>query len=320
MRVSLRVLLVLAALPVSRPARSDDSSSAIDELKTGYALKQAGKCAEAIPHFAASFRADPKPKALLNRADCEEQTGDLVAARVHATQGRDLAQQQKDGELIGVADQQLSRLDDKLPRLTVRVPANAPAGVSVTSDGVAIQASSVGVAMALSPGPHHLVAKAPGHLPHSVDITLVEGDRQNIELEPGAATAVPLAVGAATPPTSQPIEASDASSSSARQILTYGAFGIGGAGIIAGIAVGVAAGSKHTALEGECTGNNCPLSAKGDLDAFHSLRTWSTVGYAVGLAGLAGGVALWLTTPKETQRNTARFWIGPASAGVHGSF
>ena len=51
MRFSVGVLLVLATLPVPASARGDDSSSAIDELKAGYALKQSGKLPRSDPAF-----------------------------------------------------------------------------------------------------------------------------------------------------------------------------------------------------------------------------------------------------------------------------
>ncbi len=117
-------------------ARGDDSANAVDELKAGYALKQAGNCTEAIPHFLASYRADPKPKALLNLADCLAQTSDLLSARGYATQGRDLADQQHDAELTGVADDQLAAIDKRLPRLTIRIASAAPPDSKVSRDGV----------------------------------------------------------------------------------------------------------------------------------------------------------------------------------------
>jgi hypothetical protein len=86
-----------------------------------------------------------------------------------------------------------------------------------------------------------------------------------------------------------------------------------------GVVTGVAAGSKHSALENECTGNNCPASAQSDLDGFHSLRTVSTVGYVIGLAALAGGVVLWLTAPK-TMEARAAVWVTPSSTGISGRF
>ena len=126
-------LLAFAFLSLSSaPAGADD---ALGELKTGYALKQAGRCAEAIPHFTRSFELDPKPKAILNLADCEAQTGDLVDARSHAARGGELASQVDDTKLQSVAADQLAAIDTRLPKLTIRLAAGSPPGCSVTLDG-----------------------------------------------------------------------------------------------------------------------------------------------------------------------------------------
>ena len=108
-----------------------------------------------------------------------------------------------------------------------------------------------------------------------------------------------------------------------------GALSFGVVGLAIGAGAGVAADSKHATLAGECTSNGaCPASSRGTIDDFHTLKTWSTVGYAVGAAGLIGaGVAgiLWLVRPGTSQtglvsRLVARAWIGVGSAGVAGSF
>jgi hypothetical protein len=291
-----------------------DSTGAIDELKVGYSLKQAGKCAEAIPHFLASYRAEPTPKALLNLADCEEQTDQLLAASGHAEEGRDLARQQNDKVLVDVAAAQLTAIDQKLPRLTIDLAPGAPIGSAVTCDGSAVRAASIGVAVPLDPGPHRLVVMAPGRAQRVVNVTLKTGSRTEIAVQPGE----PLP---AEPPGGEaergPAHPED-SGPQVRRMWTYGAFGLGAAGIAEGVATGIAAGSKHGALEQQCTGNDCPSSAQSTLDSFHSLRTWSTVGYIVGIAGLAGGTVLWLTAPKTGA--SAALWIGPACAGAAGRF
>ena len=304
-------------------AQAGDVTSAAEELKQGYILKLGGNCGEAIRHFVASYRLDPRPKAVLNLADCERQTGDLLAARGHATEGRELARRQNDAELVGVAEQQLATIDRRLARLTIRLSPGAPVGSVVARNGVNLDTSSLGVAAALNPGTYHIVATAPGHAQHQSDVTLGEGAREDIEVQPGPAVvdARPAAIPPTVPATIEPTEGSGTpSSGSTRTALTYGAFGVGAAGIVVGVAVGVAAGSKHSTLEGECTGNNCPSSAQSDIDSFRSLRTWSTVGYVVGFVGLAGGAVLLLTAPRAVSDTTAHVWIGPASAGLAGAF
>jgi hypothetical protein len=118
----LAVLVVAPALPARR-ALADGTSDAMQELKRGYALKQAGDCHGAIPHFVASQSLLPSAKALLNLADCEQRLGDLVAARAHAQEGRALAREQNDSELVAVADALIAAIDEKLPRAPVVAPA-----------------------------------------------------------------------------------------------------------------------------------------------------------------------------------------------------
>jgi hypothetical protein len=315
MRESLTTALVvaLAASLVSKPAFGADPPGAVDELKEGYALKQAGKCGEAIPHFLASYQAEPTSKALLNLADCEQQTDRLLSAKGHAEEGRDLARQQNDKVLVDVAETQLATIDQKMPRLTIHLTPRAPVGSGVLCDGSAVGAASMGVAVPLDPGPHRVIAIAPGRAQRVFNVTLIEASRTEIAVEPGG----PL-VADAPSATAEP--GPEGSGSPTRQILSYGVLGLGAAGIVVGVATGIAAGSKHAALEGECTENNCPTSAQSDLDGFRALRTWSTVGYVVGIAGLAGGTVLWLTAPKTGERSAAALWIGPAFAGAAGRF
>jgi hypothetical protein len=308
-------LTVVIASLAERGALGADSPLAIDELKTGYALKQAGKCEDAIPHFLASYRADPRPKALLNLADCEQQLHLLLAASDHARQGLSLARQQQDRVLTDVAQGQLDAIDHKLPRLIVRMAPEAPAGTSAVRDGTVLGADALEVPVPLDPGAHRVVAMAPGRAQREFEVILVEGQHAEIEVEPGA----PIETGAAAE-AAMALSGHDDAGPSTRRLLTYGVLGVGGAGIIVGVAVGIAAGSKHSAIDRECNDSStCPSSAQGDIDSFHSLRTWSTIGYVSGVAGLATGVVLWLTAPKSDTPASA-LWLGPASAGVAGRF
>ena len=160
------------------------------------------------PHFLASFRADPKPKAALNLADCLAQTGDLLSARGYATQGRDLADQQHDTELVGVADEQLAAIDKRLPRLTIRIASSAPPDSKVSRDGVVVGAASFGVAAALNPGPHRIVVTASGRVDAEFDVTLAEGAAEEIEVHPGVALARVANAVPSSPPRAEDAEGS----------------------------------------------------------------------------------------------------------------
>jgi hypothetical protein len=309
-------LVFAATLLATRASYAGDPSAALDELKAGYELKKGGNCREALPHFTRSFELDAKPKALLNLADCEQRLGDLVVAQNHATQGRQLAQLQGDAELTGVADEQLAAIDKRLPRLAIRLAPGAPADSRVSRDGVLLELTSLGVLFGVNSGAHTIVVTAHGHAERRFDVTVAEGAHEQIGVEPGPT----IAIGRATPAA----VASEHDTSQASRFLVYGAIGVGAVGLTVGIATGLAAGSKHSELEGECQPNgDCPSSAQGDLDGFRSLKTWSTVGYVVGAAGLVGGAVLWLWLPKDRSYGpgpSARLWIGPESITLRGWF
>jgi hypothetical protein len=297
-------------------AHADDAPDALDELKQGYALKQAGRCQEAIAHFARSFDRDPTAKALLNRADCEAKVGDLAAAQDHAAQGRQLAIERNDAELAGLAAEQLAAIEKKIPHLTITMAPNAPANCTVSRDGVPVDPATLGAAVGVNPGEHAVVANASGYPPRTFYVTLAEGETARIKVQPGAKLASPAE--AATSGTSAPPESSHGSTG---RLLAFAAGGIGVAGLVVGIATGIAAATKHGTLESHCAGNNCPPSEQSELDSFHTLRTASTVAYAIGLVGIAGGAVLWLTVGRPRSNGAGvGAWLGPASAGVGGSF
>jgi hypothetical protein len=313
------VFAIALALPVPRNARGDDSPNATDELKQGYALKQSGRCAEAIPHFLASYHADPHPKALLNLADCESQTGDLVAAQGHATQGRQLALQRNDQELADVGEQQLVAIDKKLPRLTIRLAADAPPGSSVSRDGSTVDPAALGVPVGVNAGLHTVVVSAPGYSERRFEVTLESATTEQVDVQPGSK--VGPEGNASAPTIGRPSESDQSDSPRTFKVLALTAMGIGAAGLVVGVATGLSASSKHSSLQNNCKANDCPTSEQGELDSFRSLRTFSTIGYVVGFAGLAGCVAFWLTAPPDKPAGAgAGLWLGPASAGVSGVF
>ncbi|MGO9838726.1 MAG: hypothetical protein ACLP1X_31490 [Polyangiaceae bacterium] len=312
----MRVLATVAAVAVfafGRTALADKSSEAVAELKTGYALKQSGACAEAIPHFDRSYQLDPKPKALLNRADCEAKLGDLVAAQRHASEGRDLARTANDPDLWNVADDQLAAIEKKLAYLTIRLAPGAPTGAVVSMDGMRFD-RALGFPSAANPGAHSILVTAPGRNPRAFAVALTAGASAVVEVEPGPSLDAAPTNAEATVPTKE------APAPFPRMPLLVASLSVAGLGTLVGFGAGVAATSKHDALASECPGGVCPPSAQGNVDSFHSLRTWSTVGYVFGVLGLAGGAVLWFAIPSDQGRLAPRAWIAPGRVGVAGSF
>jgi hypothetical protein len=315
---ALRRALILAGaamvLATSAAAQASDPVAALEQLKQGYALKQEGKCREAIPRFVESQRLDPQAKALLNLADCEDQLGDFVGAQTHAIAARSLATRQGNAELIDVADGRVAALDKRMPWLTIALARGAPAESVVTLDSSKLGAGSLGAVLAANPGMHVIVVRALGHAAKTFSVVLTEGAHITIEVAPGASLAAQAPRDGASP-------------GDARKITTRTtvALGLGGAGVV-GLVVGGIFGfvSKSTyegALKSCDNGNPSACSDRGihDGQTAHGQATMSTIGFVTGGVLLAGGAVLYLTAPKDGGASI-RLTVGPSAFHVRGAW
>ena len=323
MRLVTSALLVVASIALPARARADDASTAVSELKVGYALKQAGNCREARPHFLASVRLSATAKALLNAADCESRTGDFVSAKLHATQGRELARQGPDGaELVSVADDLLASIDKRLAHLTIKLGAGAPTDCTVLRDGVAIDAATIGTPSDENPGPHAVTVKAVGHDDRAYDVSLGEGQRSELVVDVGAAAPTiapnPYGQAAVTPdkPASSSTEAPSlwATITATRRNEIAAALVVGGVlSAFVGSAFGIAAISNNNAsnANGHCDSTGCDPTGVSLRNTALTDATLSTVLFVVGLASIGGGVALYLTAPRSEATAATGIQLAP---------
>jgi hypothetical protein len=287
----------LAFLLVCAPAFGDDPAAALEQLRNGYALKKAGRCADALPHFVESERLDPQPKTLLNMADCEDQLSDLVHAQQHAALARDLARQSGNEELLSIAEKQLAELDKRLPRLTLRVASDAPPNVVVSRDGTALGSVSLGVPLPINPGNHVVTVSAPGHADARYEIRLAEGAQQTLDVRAGAAQPTP------SPPSPEQAPVTPrASSGSLQKTFAWVSLGIGVVGVGVGSVFGVLAIKKNhdSNAGGHCDSTGCDATGKSLRNEALGDATISTVAFAVGLVAIAGGIVLWATAPSPS--------------------
>jgi hypothetical protein len=216
----------------------------------------------------------------------------------------------------GEADQ----LAKRIPTVTLIVSGpDATAPLHVTVDGAVVAPETVRLARKLDPGRHTIIVAASGFAPTTTTVELSEGTDRSVQvsLSPGAPRE---AVNVAAAPQSTQPQTGAANGSKGVPVLALAVGGVGVAGIVVGAATALAATSTHSKLQGECTGSMCPSSAQGDLDAFHTQRTISGVGYVVGALGIVGGATIWFVTPSRPSESSARLWIGPTSASLRGTF
>jgi hypothetical protein len=99
--------------------------------------------------------------------------------------------------------------------------------------------------------------------------------------------------------------------------LTFASFGLGAAGLITGSVAGIWVLTKHSSLSSSCQNDVCPSADAGDVSTYRTLANVSTAAFIVAGVGAAAGVTLLLTEPKA---KTLGAYLGPASAGVIGTF
>lgn len=309
------LLVVALAAGQARAQAQEGNSSALAEqlFNQGRDLVKANQWAEACPKFEASLRYDPVLGTRLNLATCYEHIGKLASAWGLYRESGELAKKAGDTKRAEYAQKQAAALEPRLPKLAISAPANPPAGFVVKRDDTTVDAGALGVALYVDPGTHQVTASAPGFETFTVTVTVTEGKTETLAVPNLAARpAAPVAPSVEKPVQSaEPAPAPRGSISRSRKLL---AFGIGGAGVVAGVVgvvFGLQASSKNsdaTHLCGSdlvCTDKDAYNQAKQDVSDAKSKATLSTVMFGVGLAAIAGGVVVLVTAPREPERATA---------------
>lgn len=335
------VLIALTAtLIVPRALRAQDSKAAAEALfDEGRRLMGESKYAEACEKFQKSQEIDPSVGTLLNLGDCLEKSKKVASAWGRYKEAGNLAAKLGDPRAKTAAER-AAALQARVSTLTISVPAAAKVdGLQVSLDGAVVAASLLGVPSPVDAGNHVVSASAPGKKPWKTEVSLAESERKSVEVQalgPDDGTGTPTE----TPPaaaegdkSSNPSEGgasaggsvtSDSLKPKTKQ-RTYAliAGGVGVVGLGVGTFLALGAKSKYNDAKSHCKDgtSGCDSEAASLSSDAKSQATLATVGFGVGVAGLAAGAVLWFTTPKEKSAERARRRVAVApilSPGVSG--
>jgi hypothetical protein len=210
------------------------------------------------------------------------------------------------GSARRAAEALATEIAKRLP--TLQVSANADPG---QQPEVEVDGASVAVADArkVNPGRHTIVVRV-GAAQHRETVTLVERETKMLLVDMRTH---------AKPNTDTSAPAAPQHHSAAAAAFLYGGYGVGAAGLVLGAITGVLSISKTNDLKRRCPANACPPGSQGDIDTAQTLGNVSNVGFAVaGLGAAVGTVGLLLVLGEKKQE--VRAYVGPASAGLAGSF
>lgn len=317
------VLCLLAASPpaalADEPVDPDLDSEMKEALrdspdalyKNGLRFLEEKNVEKACPALRQSYRLDPQPVVLFHLARCEEEAGNVATAvtnyegylekfdKMSPTEQRNEAEHE---EHAAARREALLRV---LPRLTLRLPDDAPAGIKVTrttADGLQV-ALVLNKPLVTDPGELVLRVSAPGHRDVEQRVVIKRGEQKTVELplpivdkdaERSARVGRPL----------EPVPSylpSLEGESKGQRIAAYVAGGVGVAAIAVGAISGAYTWSQKSTIETECLGRICNLQGQEAKDTASTFGTVSTVTFAVGGVALALGIIVYVTAPSKSK-------------------
>ncbi|MGE0550327.1 MAG: hypothetical protein AB7O24_03605 [Kofleriaceae bacterium] len=303
MRTSIPVVagvVLLIVRPVA--AQPTDSVAAAEQLfEQARALFDQGNFAEACPRFGASYKLDPALGTLLNMATCYEMLGHIASAWGHYREVVIHATKTGDQARIDIARKRIAALEPRLPKLTIRAPKTAIAGLIVTRDDAPLDLAVLGADIFVDPGQHTVTASAIGHKPFTETITIAEGEAKTVQLALELAPDQPRSAGGGT----VTIVREDVDPGRTRKVF---ALTLGGAGIVAlatGVGFGFAARDSWNSAfdDGLCDRTTLECTVEGQ-DLTRTAKTRALVANIMsgaGIAMVASGVLLYVTAPKRTE-------------------
>lgn len=163
----------------------------------GDELQKQGNYAQAIEKYEAARKQFDAPTIVLRVAQCQANMGKLIeAAETYrtvikwATTPQDPPQFRQSKVQ---AEAELPQVEAKIPRITLQIKP-AASGLQIQFDGQSLDPAMIGVVRPLNPGPHRVVAFAPGYATGERSVILKERESitLTLELTPAPPTNAPL--------------------------------------------------------------------------------------------------------------------------------
>ena len=300
--------LCMVCLAYAPRARADASTTAVAEklFEDAKAAMAKDDYASACPKLAESHRLDPATGGtLLSLAVCHEKMGRTASAWAEFEEAVQLARRFGRPDRERFARERADTLRRSVSMLTLLVAHAGTAGFTITLDGVEIGQAAWG-SIPIDPGDHTLKARASGKRPWSTRV-IIGASRETPTI------AVPILEDepVAPPPTrpSLPRPTVEPPGGHSRRVAGFVIGGVGVAGVAVGSAFGLVALHLNDASKQNCDASSRMASASAcgaDTVGQRALvdANISNVGFGIGIAGLALGTYLVLTSPSPARSMT----------------
>lgn len=320
--IALAALLVTTSFSVAARAQSPVAASAA-LFDKGLKDMLAGRYGKGCPELAESLRLDPEPGTLFTLAECQRKQGKIATAAAHYDDYLRLfdhmtpAQRRDQRGRDKVSKQERAAITPFIPKLTLRLPQNAPRNTVVKLDGKNLDAPSLGVPLPVDPGSYTVTTQVPGGSLHQQKLVINKGENKDVTLEVDVPQKAQPAAAPTAPASSVPPQAEHGTASNSQRMWAYVLGGVGAAGIVTGSVAGLMALGKKGTVDSDCKGLVCSAAGKQAVDSGRTDALVSTIGFSVGAAGLIAGAVLLFTAPRHAPAPADRAGVaftGGASA------
>jgi hypothetical protein len=330
----LAATLWLAAAPALAQPTTAQKATAEAYFDDGLRLMQSGNFAEACPKLEASQRIDPAVGTLLYLGECFEKQGKTASAWVTFREAEALARAANQKPRADMARVHADRLQAGLSRLTVELAPEVlrTPGLQLRCGAVSMDASIGSVTVPVDPGEVVVEASAPGYAKLTRAVTVAPGARLSVSIpaltrdSSGDSAPVPapqaaVAAPPAAPPSTAPFPSSppppvtvDKPGRSLGWPIALGAVGVVGLGV--GSVFGIKAINDASNASELCPDARCSEKRGETLmaDARREANI-SNVGFAVGAAGVAAAIIVYLLDKPAPSADSVR--LVPAFGATH---
>jgi len=343
MRINRIVTWVLVSCVWSSIAFGQDQSAVATARQLGEAGLSAydrGRYDEAAQKLLRAYQIAKVPTFARNAARALVKQGRIVAAsELYLEATRLVRNEMWRGEMQQQAQREAANeraaVLPRIAQLKIVLEGASAQDTQVSLDGVVVPEALLGTERLTDPGKRHIVAKH-GERTLEQDVTLAEGEHQEVTLRFPSDQAAPGATQLRTSLSKQRTSLAPAASASAKsdvapvpaqgrrtqQTLGWVGIGVGAVGVVAGAGSGIAALLLRSGMKSDgCSDTVCNNSSlQGRVDTYNAMLTVSTVGFIVGGVGAAIGTTLLLTSPRSESSTTVSLLVTPGSVAVAGGF
>ena len=317
-------IAVAAAVGVFAGQASANNEPSAAELASARSLfneartaEEQGEWQDALARLDAVAKVKMTPQVRFHLGLCQEHLGRLLEALNNLERAASEGAEQNLSTVVAEAREHASSVRSRLPKLSIILPPGSDARVEV--DGQEVASVLLTRPVAFDPGPHTVVATAPG-LSFSREVSVAEGEEKRIDV---AFTRVPLSTKAAQPPPVVPPRAdtggvgTEASSGPGSRWSTLGwiGVGVGGAALVGATASLIVRQGAINDINASCPDHrDCPRQLESSQN---TARTFGTVGTVLGIAG--GAVAVTGVVLLLQPRGDARAKVAVAPFVTYGA-